>query len=148
MSNSLAVCVDANLLIRLVVDPTELSVSELWARWRAERRQFIAPTFLYNEVTNALYRYQRAGTYSASAVRLMLRAALATPFQLHGGAALHASALAIAERFSLPAAYDAHYLALAEQMGTEFWTADKRLANTVRPALSRVRSLGEQQDAG
>jgi predicted nucleic acid-binding protein len=29
-------------------------------------------------------------------------------------------------------AYDAAYLALAEQLGAEFWTADKRLANTAK----------------
>lgn len=143
MSSSSAVCVDANLLVRLVVDPTEQAVGQLWARWRAEQRQFVAPTFLYYEVTNALYRYQRAGTFSASAVRLMLQAALTVPFQLHGDPALHVSALALAERFSLPATYDAHYLALAERLGVELWTGDRRLASAVRPVLSWVHLLGE-----
>lgn len=37
------------------------------------------------------------------------------------------SALDLAERLSLSATYDAHYLALAEWLGAEFWTADQRL---------------------
>jgi hypothetical protein len=42
---------------------------------------------------------------------------------------------------SLPAAYDAHYLALAERVGAEFWTTDRRLANKVREALPWVHLL-------
>ena len=45
-------------------------------------------------------------------------------------------------RFNHPAAYDAHYLALAEMMDCEFWTADERLFNAVRDELSWVRWLG------
>jgi predicted nucleic acid-binding protein len=42
-------------------------------------------------------------------------------------------------RFSLPAAYDAHYLALAAQLGGEFWTADAKLAGVVQAELPWVR---------
>ena len=39
-----------------------------------------------------------------------------------------------AERLQQMVAYDAVYLALSEQMGAEFWTADRRLANAARAA--------------
>ncbi len=106
------VCVDANLVIRLVVDSKNESVWQLWDQWDAERRQLAAPTLIYYEVTNALHRYQKQGLISASSVRLALKAALSLPIRLHGEADLHRRALDMAERFSLPAAYDAHYLAL------------------------------------
>jgi predicted nucleic acid-binding protein len=131
-------CVDANLVIRLVADPKDVSVQRLWERWDAERRRLAAPTLLYYEVTNVLYRYQRHGLMSASAVRLALKAALALPLQLHGEVELHRQALDLADRFSLPAAYDAHYLALAERLGAEFWTADRRLLQAVESALPWV----------
>ena len=131
-------CIDANLVIRLVVDPRDESVRQLWDQWDAERRQLAAPTLLYYEVTNALYRYQKLGLMSASSVRLALKAALALPLRLHGEADLHWRALELDERFSLPAAYDAHYLALAEWLGGEFWTADGSLARTVQTALPWV----------
>jgi len=131
-------CVDANLVIRLVADPTDESVRRLWEQWDAEHRQLAAPALLYYEVTNALYRYRKLGLMSTSSVRLALRAALALPLQLHSETDLHEHALALAERFSLPAAYDAHYLALAEWLGGEFWTADARLARAVQPALPWV----------
>lgn len=140
MSNSW-LCVDANLVIRLVADPKDESVRELWDRWDAEGRQVIAPTLLYYEVTNALYRYRRQGLMSLAAVRLALKAALSLPLHLHGEADLHQHALRLAERFSLPATYDAHYLALAEQLGAEFWTADRKLARAVQAALPWVHLI-------
>ena len=53
-------------------------------------------------------------------------------------------ALEIMQRFALPSAYDAHYLALAEARQCECWTADERLWNAVRNALSWVRWIGER----
>lgn len=137
------VCVDAGLVIRLVADPEDEVVRQLWEGWDDERRPLAAPTLLRYEVTSVLYRYGRAGLMSASSVRLALQAALALPLRLHGEYDLHEQALDLAERFSLPAAYDAHYLALAERLGAAFWTADERLARAVRPGLRWVRLVGE-----
>jgi len=60
------------------------------------------------------------------------------PFHLYSDAELHGQALTMAARFNLPAAYDAHYLAVAEQVDAAFWTTDRRLANTVGDALPWV----------
>ena len=137
MSNSW-VCVDANLVLRLVADPADKPIQQLWEKWDSEQRHLAAPTLLYYEVANALYRYQHLGYLSASAVHLSFRAALALPLELHGEPDLHWRALSLADKFSLPAAYDAHYLALAELLEGEFWTADGRLARTVQPSLPWV----------
>ncbi len=137
MNNSW-VCVDANLVLRLVADPTDKLIKRLWEQWASERTQLAAPTLLYYEVANALYRYQNLGYLSASSVQLSFRAALALPLELHGEPDLHWRALVLADKFSLPAAYDAHYLALAELLGGEFWTADGRLARTVQSSLPWV----------
>jgi len=139
--NSSWLCVDANLVIRLVADPADESVKHLWEQWAAERRQLAAPTLLHYEVSNALYRYQKLGLMSASAVQLALKAALALPLRLFGDAELHWRALELAERLALPAAYDAHYLALAERLGGEFWTADRRLVRAIQPKLPWVHLL-------
>jgi len=69
---------------------------------------------------------------TASSVRLALKAALSLPLRLYEDAELHGQALDIAERFSLPAAYNAHDLALAQWPGGEFWTTDQRPAQTVQ----------------
>ena len=136
--NNLWICVDANLVIRLIADPADETAQHLWEQWDSERRQLAAPTLLYYEVANALYRYQKLDYLSASSVQLAFRAALALPLELHGEPDLHWRALDLADRFSLPAAYDAHYLALAELLEGEFWTADGQLARTVQSSLPWV----------
>ena len=138
MNNSPA-CVDANLVIRLVVDPEDHIIRSLWERWDASSRRIVAPDVLFHEVSNVLYRYQHVGVMSSQAVRLALKAALALPIRLYGRPGLHARALNLAERLSLPAAYDSYYLALAEWLGAEFWTADRRLGRAAQDELPWVR---------
>ncbi|MBX3065643.1 MAG: type II toxin-antitoxin system VapC family toxin [Anaerolineae bacterium] len=48
----------------------------------------------------------------------------------------------LAEQFNRPSSYDAQYLAVAEQLGCEFWTADEKLYNAVSESLSWVKWLG------
>ena len=57
----------------------------------------------------------------------------------------HRRALGWAARLQATVAYDAQYLALAEQTGAEFWTADKRLADRAHQAkISWVKWIQEQ----
>ena len=137
------ICVDANVVVRLVADPTDRPVRQLWERWDEEARSVTAPSLLRYEVTNALYRRWRLGEVSESAARDSLHAALALSIHLRNEPDLHARAFTMAGRFALPAAHDAHYQALAESLGAELWTADERLARAVRPQLSWLRLIGE-----
>lgn len=143
MANSWA-CVDANLVIRLVADPEDTAVRRLWEQWDADHQQIAAPTLLFYEVSNALYHYKRAGLMSTAGIDLALRAALALPIHLYGEGHLHRRALAMAERFSLPATYDAHYLALADALQGTLWTADQRLVTAVGDNLPWVHAVTAQ----
>jgi len=58
-----------------------------------------------------------------SEAEALLDVALRLDLVLHDDPELHKHALKLAQRFSLPATYDAHYLALADQLGAELWTA-------------------------
>ncbi len=138
MPRSSAICSDANLVVRLVVTPTDLQVAELWRRWRAERRSVNAPLLLRYEVTHALRRLGRSGALDRVAQRAALSAAVGLGIQLHTEDALHDAALDFAARFDLPAAHDAHYLALADRLRAELWTSDHRLFNKVSHALPWV----------
>ncbi len=143
MLRSRTVCVDASIVVRGVIDGDDRYAVAQWDQWWGDRTPLVAPDLLYDEVTNALCRYALGGQRSSVVVLKALRISRALPIRLFPGADLHQEALAIAERFSLRAAYDAHYLALADRLGAEFWTADKRLAYAVRPELGWVRILGE-----
>ena len=141
MPNS-PVCVDASFVIRLLesADPDSAPI-RLWTDWHEAGRPVVAPTLLYYELTNALRRYAAHGELLPQEATKLLDVALRLGISLYGDAELHRRALQLAETFSLPAAYDAHYLALAERLGAEFWTADKRLVRAVQKALPWVRLL-------
>ncbi len=49
----------------------------------------------------------------------------------------------LATRYNRPTVYDAQYLAVAERLGCDFWTADERLFNALRGHLAWVRWLGQ-----
>jgi predicted nucleic acid-binding protein len=138
------ICVDASLVIPLVADPADTAIENLWDGWIAAGRTITAPRLLYYEVANGLYRCIAPGTLTAEAVRQALAAVLALPIQINHDVELHNAAVAMAARFSLPAAYDAHYLALSERLGAEFWTADRRLVRAVQAALPWVRLAGDE----
>jgi predicted nucleic acid-binding protein len=135
------ICVDANLVVRLVADPQDTIVRARWQQWEEDGQQLAAPTLIHYETTNALYQYERRGYLNSETVRLAQEAALALPLTFHGDAELHRTALRLAQRLALPATYDAHYLAVAERLGAELWTADRRLLQAVRDELSWVRLL-------
>lgn len=62
-------------------------------------------------------------------------------------AALHHRALEIANRYDLSATYDAHYVALAESLGCELWTADQRLLRRLGPQMPSVRWIADYRAA-
>ena len=133
------ICVDANLVVRLAISQKDARIRGLWQEWADTETALVAPILLRYEVTNAFYRYQKAGTLNMAEAREAMSIAFALPIQFYSDEDLHASALAIAGRFTLPAAYDAHYLALAERLGATFVTTDRRLANAVQSALPWVQ---------
>ncbi|SFM99392.1 type II toxin-antitoxin system VapC family toxin [Thermodesulforhabdus norvegica] len=138
------VCLDASFVLRLLQSGTPNATAvQLWREWQETGRLLIAPALVYYEITNAVYRYAVHGELSPQEASELLDMALNLDIELYGDGDLHKQALEIARRFSLSAAYDAHYLALAERLGAEFWTADRRLVRAVQDALPWVNLLEE-----
>jgi len=139
------ICVDASVVVSLVLrSDAGVSAVELWRRWDADGRVVAAPSLLFYEVCNVLHRYVVRGDLSAEDARDALDAVLSLSLDVHADADLHREALALARRHQLPAAYDAHYLAVAERLHAELWTADRRLYDRVRTQAARVRFLGQE----
>lgn len=143
MPNLSKVCIDANLVLRIVSRPTDRWGSRVRAEWEAEAWQPVAPLLLRYEVTNALHRLRHQGLLSTATATTLLGAAIALPIQLFAGDSLHSLAFELAGQFQLPASYDAHYLALARQLQVPFWTADQRLARTVAHHLPWVHLISD-----
>ncbi len=64
---------------------------------------------------------------------------------LHFDEALLKRGYELATKYNRPTAYDAQYLALAERLACDFWTADERLFNAVKEAFPQVHWLGNWQ---
>jgi len=133
MSKSTTVCVDASVILKYVLQPENESIQKLWKKWMVEEVNLVAPSLLFYEVTNALYQQQRNNILSADMIWETLELSLELPITLVNEADLHLKAREIAMRYNLPATYDAHYLALAEWMEVDLWTADLRLVNSLKP---------------
>lgn len=119
MPNS-PVCVDASFLPQLLLDEEAGPQADMhWETWHREERWLVAPTLLYYEVADALHRYVAHGDLTPDEAEALLDLALRLEVELTGDAGLHRRALQLARTFSLPATYDAHYLALAERLGAE-----------------------------
>ncbi|MDE2769240.1 MAG: type II toxin-antitoxin system VapC family toxin [Chloroflexota bacterium] len=56
---------------------------------------------------------------------------------------LHELAMSLAQQTRQSAVYGSHYLALAEVLDCDFWTADLRLYRSARTSASRIRWIGE-----
>ncbi len=138
------VCTDANLVLRLAL-PQEgyQQARALWQRWRQEGQEIVAPLLLRYEITSVLRNHVYRNLISLEQGRRALSRLLALPISFYTASGLHQLAWELATQLGRPNAYDAHYLALAETLGCEFWTADIRLYNAVKEQLPWVRSVQE-----
>ena len=142
------ICTDASIVVRLVIqNPENAATVRLWKTWHQEGRLLAGPTLLYYEVSTALRRYVTHAILEPGEATDALEAALGLGIHLIGDANLHRRALEMAQIHSLPATYDAHYLAAAERLSAELWTADRRLFGAVNASLRWVKLL-EDQGAG
>jgi predicted nucleic acid-binding protein len=139
------VCIDANLVVRLITGHPDDGVRTLWRDWESTNSMRVAPFLFRYEVTNALFRVGRARNLSLFAIQELLELALALPITLSDDPSLHGAAVALAARHAQPATYDAHYLALADRMGIDFYTGDRRLWNAVHHQLPWVHLVTEPE---
>ena len=95
------------------------------------------------EVANVLHRGVLRGELSVVDSTRLIARLLESRLELHQPPGLHARALQLASQLNQGAAYDAHYLALAESVGCELWTADERFYRAVSPGVDNVRWIGE-----
>ncbi len=144
------ICVDASVAARWVFE--EEHYREARALYRdalTASERVVAPPLLPIEVTNIVRRRRRRvkppaqQPLSLAEARESLDHFLAFVIELSLPSQLHRRALELAEAPGLPAVYDAYYVALAQMLGCEFWTADRNLVGAVQDRLPFVRWIGD-----
>ena len=139
-----SVVIDASLAVKWLVEEDDSDKAhaalESWVTQDVAR---IAPHLLPFEVANALHRRVLRGELSVGDSTRMVTRLLESRLELHQPPGLHARALQLASQLKQNAAYDAHYLALAESVGCELWTADETFYRAASSGVDNVRWLGE-----
>lgn len=126
--------IDANITLAQVLPlPYSDLVMQRMDAWRQARVRIVVPTLWEYEVVSLL-RKATAREFltqdqALAAIETILRLSYE---QVPPSVRLDQRALAWAEVLGQSTAYDGQYLAVAEALGVEFWTADRRLANAVR----------------
>jgi predicted nucleic acid-binding protein len=77
------VCIDASFLLRLLTVQESNSIYEkLWNQWQENGTELVAPTLIFYEITNGLYRYIRAEELTENEGENLLELALSFPINL------------------------------------------------------------------
>lgn len=137
------VCVDANVVLSIVLnEPAKGKAEKLFTELILADIEIIAPTLFAYEVTSVIRTKVHRQLILPEEGLMALKRAFGLNVILQRPEQLHEHAWQLAEQFGRPAAYDAHYLALAEIFNCHFWTADERLYNAVKSQLPWVYWLG------
>lgn len=145
----MTIVLDANLLAALILPlPYSQATQTRITNWKLAGEPLAAPVLWEYELTTALRRAVYQGLLTQEKATLALHKARSVNVNsVWPTEVLHQRALIWADRLGQSKAYDAQYLALAEQTGAELWTGDRRLANNAHHlGLSWVHWVGEVQD--
>jgi len=124
----LTVVLDSNVAVALMLDAERApAIEERLRVWEAADEALHAPSLFRFELANALTRNVVAGKIDSSDAKVAWQRIVAMEISLHGltdGPAV----IAIARKLKRESAYDAAYVALAQELGAELWTLDGPLA--------------------
>ncbi len=138
------VVVDTSIVVKWIVSESDSDRARvLLARWRSASVVFVAPCWFPSELANVLFKHVRSGTLDLLRARRLLDATMGDFALLDPLPVLAGDALAFAHRLDQKAIYDCQFLALADYLDCDLWTADERFWNAAKVAFPRVRWIGE-----
>ena len=136
------VVVDSGIVIASVLpEPLSGKAETLLKHYEQNAFQLAAPTLFLYEIVAVMRKSVFRNIITDAEAQTRLNLLLAQPIQLMIDNQLLRRAYDIATQFNRPTAYDAQYLAVAERLGCEFWTANERLYNSVSTTLNWVKWL-------
>jgi predicted nucleic acid-binding protein len=137
--------VDANIVVNTVMSMTD-NLKLFWERVDQEQITPCAPRLWVSEVTSTVRFLVSQKELSSDEAEEALRTMHGLRVEIiNEDEELSLRALELAGKLRQSKAYDAFYLALAEKLVVEFWTADERLFNRCKKdlKLSWVHWIGE-----
>lgn len=142
------VVVDASVAVKWLVEEADTPIARaLAASWVSAGVTPTAPYLMPAEVANALHRRVVDSQLSLGRASELIETLLVSGVELLETRALHSRAIELASLLEQGAVYDVHYLALAETLECDLWTADRRFQRAVGTTSDRVRWIGEATTA-
>ena len=134
------VVVDASLVVKWLVSEVDSGrAAQLLLEWVRNRVLIVAPVMILTEVSNALHKKVQSNIVNISDVRRLLDRL--SGLLLVDYIEMHERAIELASILGEQDAYDCHYLALAEHLDCEFWTADRAFYDAAHRQFPRVRYI-------
>lgn len=140
--------IDASVALKLVLpNPIQEECKALIGRLVTEGTELVAPSLWAYETTSALCKAVLFGQLTPDESHLTLTQLMALRIRLvPPDDSQSRLALDWTLRLHRGSAYDSYYLALADALQCNLWTADQRLLNAVDlPWLCRVSSLQDKK---
>jgi predicted nucleic acid-binding protein len=137
--------IDANIAVKSILSMTE-SLNAFWEKVDQKNLTPCAPRLWLSETASAIRALVFQKAISANDAEEVLRTIYGLRIEIiDEDEELSLRALEWAGKLSQSKAYDAFYIALAEKLVADFWTADERLYNQCRKnlKLSWVHWVGE-----
>lgn len=123
-----AVIVDASVLVTLVADdPRAPAAAALIDGWLVAGDTLHAPSIAPYEVASAITRMVGVGVFPADRVEEAWEGLMVLPVSYHRLESNGGRVVEIALQLRRRSAYDAAYLAMAEDLNAELWTFDAAL---------------------
>ncbi|MBI3945150.1 MAG: type II toxin-antitoxin system VapC family toxin [Armatimonadetes bacterium] len=127
------ICVDASVVAAILMpDPLSEAATRAWQSWLAGGRILVAPVHYAAEAVSAIRRWALFGQVSVEEETAALTDLLTRIFPLvevpaHNPETWHRACVLARRELRRAGVYDTLYLAVAEEMGAEFWTGDQNL---------------------
>lgn len=137
--------VDASVVVKWVLENEEFAAEAraLLAKGLSQDRRLVGPPLLVAEATNAVYQRFRRGEMTGDDADRFVAHIWNQPVALLSPPDLTERAYRFVRRHRLANVYDSHYVVLAQALGVEFWTGDRRMFNSLQTVAPWVRWLGD-----
>ena len=134
--------VDSSLVFKWIVKEEDSELADALAgQWFADQIPVLAPSLLLFELTNALFQQVKDGDLDIEAADMAVKRILSLPVQIVESDHLIRRTLELASLLGQGAIYDSLFLALAESLDCDLWTADGRFFRAAEPHTSHIQHL-------
>ena len=139
------ICIDASFILKLVLpEDNSEKVHTIWTEWVTKRKNVHAPYLLIYEtqsvIRNKVYRKELTLEEGITASEILKEQEIIffySPMTVK-------IARDFANNYNRPTLYDSFYLAVAKEIESELWTADRKLINSLNNEIPWVKSTFEQ----